>query len=293
MSELLLLLILALIFIFTPDTYIGSKYRLSVYLICNNRYRYRPWKTHIGRPLDWMHVLWICMLLTSLGCVLWGGRLWCGRASDLEKLKAILCNGWAHGDGSSSPLTHFHEDPAWRSASIGTFICFRTLQHKTSLESLGILVCHCMGQNYTLLFYAKNHSDIKLRSWSMSIFSTINVSKLNFWLVICIAKNNFKDDFLNILIFLHAQIPDFQILSKQSIHQWKYDLFSFQMIHKSQFRKIYPYYWDFFFYPYQFLFFYLLWIFFISVFFFLSIIYFFFSLWFFCFFLTLIHFRFF
>ncbi len=29
--------------------YIGSKYRLSVYLICNNRYR--PWKTHIGRPL--------------------------------------------------------------------------------------------------------------------------------------------------------------------------------------------------------------------------------------------------
>ncbi len=26
----------------TPDTYIGSKYRLSVYLICNNRYRYRP-----------------------------------------------------------------------------------------------------------------------------------------------------------------------------------------------------------------------------------------------------------
>ncbi len=48
MSELLLL-ILAFIFIFTPDTYIGSKYWLSVYLICNNRYR--PWKTHIGRPL--------------------------------------------------------------------------------------------------------------------------------------------------------------------------------------------------------------------------------------------------
>ncbi len=50
-DKLLLLLILAFIFIFTPDTYIGSKYRLSVYLICNNRYRYRPWKTHIGRPL--------------------------------------------------------------------------------------------------------------------------------------------------------------------------------------------------------------------------------------------------
>ncbi len=56
LSELLLLLILALIFIFTPDTYIGSKYRLSVYLICNNRYRYRPWKTHIGRPLALTHM---------------------------------------------------------------------------------------------------------------------------------------------------------------------------------------------------------------------------------------------
>ncbi len=40
----------------------------------------------------------------------------------------------------------------------------------------------------------------------MKIFSkipTVNISKLNVWLVICIAKNlinldNFKDDFLNI-----------------------------------------------------------------------------------------------
>ncbi len=42
---------------------------------------------------------------------------------------------------------------------------------------------------------------------------TLNISKLNYWLVICIAKNNFKDDFLNIQMFLHPQIPDFQILS--------------------------------------------------------------------------------
>ncbi len=33
-------LILTLIFIFTPDMYIGTKYRLSVYLICNNRYQH-------------------------------------------------------------------------------------------------------------------------------------------------------------------------------------------------------------------------------------------------------------
>ncbi len=163
MSELLLLLILALIWIFTPDTYIGSKYRcnevsrygkkeartgehlthfnnkinkhkwkaaaphgrlphtkhklkfqawsslvfhcrhssfnpseappwdsrpvsgagvvhyhllhrprsvptrhnrLSVYLICNNRYRYRPWKTHIGRPLNLISVL--CLIYYEL-----------------------------------------------------------------------------------------------------------------------------------------------------------------------------------------------------------------------------------
>ncbi len=67
MSELLLLLILALILIFTPDTYIGSKYRLSVYLICNNRYRYRPWKTHIGRPLLYTIDIWsaVCVYLSS------------------------------------------------------------------------------------------------------------------------------------------------------------------------------------------------------------------------------------
>ncbi len=46
-----------------------------------------------------------------------------------------------------------------------------------------------------------------------STFPTVNISKRSFWLVICIAKNNFKGDFLNIYIFLHPQIPDFQILS--------------------------------------------------------------------------------
>ncbi len=73
-----------------------------------------------------------------------------------------------------------------------------------------------MGQNYTFFFYAKNHWI--LRSRSMKIFSTVNISKLIFLLVICIAKNNFKDDFLNIQIFLHPQIPDFQILSKPYIN---------------------------------------------------------------------------
>ncbi len=47
------------------------------------------------------------------------------------------------------------------------------------------------GQNYDF-FYAKNQSDIKERSCSKKIFCkfpTVNISKLNFWLVIGVAKN--------------------------------------------------------------------------------------------------------
>ncbi len=69
-----------------------------------------------------------------------------------------------------------------------------------------------MGQNYHFAFMPKIIRI--LRSCSMKIFSklpTVNISKLNYWLVICIAKNNFKDDFLNIQMFLH-------ILSKPYIN---------------------------------------------------------------------------
>ncbi len=34
----------------------------------------------------------------------------------------------------------------------------------------------------------------------------------NFWLVICIAKDFWQLYFLNISIFLHPEIPDFQIV---------------------------------------------------------------------------------
>ncbi len=63
-----------------------------------------------------------------------------------------------------------------------------------------------MGQYYTFLFYAKIIRI--LRSCSMKVFGklhTVNISKLNFWLLIYIALNNFKGDFLNIY-FLHPQI---------------------------------------------------------------------------------------
>jgi len=75
-----------------------------------------------------------------------------------------------------------------------------------------------MGQNY------KKKSMIKiiriLSPCSMKIFCqlcTVNISKLNFWLVICIAKNfiwtTLKMIFSIFRFFLHPQIPDFQILS--------------------------------------------------------------------------------
>ncbi len=69
-------------------------------------------------------------------------------------------------------------------------------------------------------------------------FPTVNISKLNFWLVICIAKNfiwyNFKGDFLNgkiIFIYIYIYYIYFTYL------------FSFQIMYKSQFRKIDPYDW--------------------------------------------------
>ncbi len=64
-----------------------------------------------------------------------------------------------------------------------------------------------------------------LRSCSMKIFSkcpTVNISKLNFWLLICIAKNfiwtTLKMIFSIFRFVLHPQIPDLQILSKPYIN---------------------------------------------------------------------------
>ncbi len=67
-----------------------------------------------------------------------------------------------------------------------------TLEHKKQHGIIGAIArkIHCMGQNYNFFFYAKIIRI--LRSCSMKIFSkfpTVNISELNFWLVICIAKN--------------------------------------------------------------------------------------------------------
>ncbi len=52
---------------------------------------------------------------------------------------------------------------------------------------------------------------------------------------------NIKDDFVNIWIFLHPQIPDFQIVvSQPKKNNKKAYLFSFQMMYKSKFWKMYP-----------------------------------------------------
>ncbi len=61
------------------------------------------------------------------------------------------------------------------------------------------------------------------------VYLFVSCEKLS---IICIAKNNFKDDFLNIQMVLHPQIPDLQILSDHT--SMEILLFSFQMTHKSQ-----------------------------------------------------------
>ncbi len=90
-----------------------------------------------------------------------------------------------------------------------------------------------------------------LRSCSMKIFSTfptVNISKLNFWLVICIAKNfiwtTLKVIFSIFRFFcsLRFQIYKYCPIITNHTSMESY-LFSFQMIHKSQFRKIDTYDW--------------------------------------------------
>ncbi len=90
-----------------------------------------------------------------------------------------------------------------------------------------------------------------LRSCSMKIFSkfpTVNISKLNFWLVICIAKNfiwtTLKMIFSIFRFFCTLRFQIFKycpiITNHTSMESY---LFSFWMIHKSQFWEIDPYDW--------------------------------------------------
>ncbi len=71
---------------------------------------------------------------------------------------------------------------------------FVSLEHKTSLKYI------CSNTLYEsklyILFLCQKSLDIKIM-FNEDI-PTVNISKRNYWLVICIAKNNFKDDFLNI-----------------------------------------------------------------------------------------------
>ncbi len=85
-----------------------------------------------------------------------------------------------------------------------------------------------------------------LRSCSMKIFSTfstMNKSKLNFWLVICIAKNyiwtTLKVIFSIFRFFWHPQIPDLQILSDHKNHTSMEIIYSaFRCINLSKKKKM-------------------------------------------------------
>ncbi len=73
-----------------------------------------------------------------------------------------------------------------------------------------------------------------LISCSMKIFCTVNISKHNSNMH-CkeLHLNNFKDDFLNIWIFFAPSDSRFSNIV-QTIHQWKYYLFSVQMTYKPE-----------------------------------------------------------
>ncbi len=90
-----------------------------------------------------------------------------------------------------------------------------------------------------------------LRSCSMKIFCkfpTLNISKLNFWLVICIAKNfiwtTLKVIFSIFRFFCTLRFQIYKYCPIITNHtSMENCLFSFQMMHKSQFQKIDPYDW--------------------------------------------------
>ncbi len=91
-----------------------------------------------------------------------------------------------------------------------------------------------------------------LRSRSIKIFPTVNISKLNFWLVICIAKNfiwtTLKVIFSIFRFFCTLRFSNSCISAKYcpiitnhtSMESY---LFSFQMMYTSQFQKINTYDW--------------------------------------------------
>ncbi len=84
------------------------------------------------------------------------------------------------------------------------------------------------------------------------LFPTVNISKRNFWLVICIAMNyiwtNLKvifsilEFFCTLRFQIVVSLPNI-VLSIQTIHQWTDELVSFQIMCKSQFLKIGTYVW--------------------------------------------------
>ncbi len=130
---------------------------------------------------------------------------------------------WDRAHTRTHARTHTHS-----CMGLKTFV---TLEHKSSVKSLGYICSN--SQKYVVWvkiidFYFMPKIIMILRSCSMKIFSkfpTVNISKLNFWLVICVAKNfiwtTLKMIFSIFRFFLHPQIPDFQILfdhNKPYIH---------------------------------------------------------------------------
>ncbi len=127
-----------------------------------------------------------------------------------------------------------------------------TVEHKSSLKSLGYICSN--SQKYTVwvkiihLYFMPKIIRI-IRSCSMKIFSTfptVNISKLNFLLVICIAKNFISTTLKMIFsIFRFFCSLRFQIYKYCPLitNHTSMKLIYFQMMYKSQFLKMYTYDW--------------------------------------------------
>ncbi len=98
-----------------------------------------------------------------------------------------------------------NESPAYSCSPTQLCYTYVTLDHKTSLKQVYILA---NNKSFWSKFAIFLMTKITIRSCSIKIFSkfsTVNISKRNFWLVISIAKNfiwiTSKVIFLNIWIF--------------------------------------------------------------------------------------------
>ncbi len=160
---------------------------------------------------------------------------------DLQRVAArpqdSLRGRWHHSSYGQQEQAHssLPESAGLKEASLPNGEAFRgaliyrwSFSLPISQTNLILMTRHCCNSQYIvwvkIIAFSFMPKIIRiLRSCSMKIFSkfpTVNISKLNFWLVICIAKNliwtTLKMIFSIFWFFLLPQIPDFLIVVSQT-----------------------------------------------------------------------------